>query len=129
MLFSEHPLESCLNDPLTLECEVGLFLLDLRVGGLVPALPRGRAWTTQYLYCPTGLQGTSGSTSGTSFATNQGFRSLLHAAALGEYLVTLTCSPASCPSPPEPGDPAVLEGDDIGGGEVSKPPVFLKVVL
>lgn len=83
MLFSEHPLESCLNDPLTLECEVGLFLLDLRVGGLVPALPRGRAWTTQYLYCPTGLQGTSGSTSGTSFATNQGFRSLLHAAALG----------------------------------------------
>lgn len=45
-VFSAHPLESCLNDPLILECKVGRFLLDLRAGdlALVPPLPQGKAW-------------------------------------------------------------------------------------
>lgn len=58
VLFSAHPLESCFNDPLILECKVGLFLLDLRAGGLalVYLFHKG-GYVPQCLYCPTGLPG------------------------------------------------------------------------
>lgn len=117
VLFSAHPLESCLNDPLILECKAGLCLLDLRAGGL--ALIRlfhkgGHLWVNFWdilRYKP------------------RFFCSLLPAASLGKNLVTLSLQPAGWPSPPELGDPAVVEGSDVGEEEVPKPPDCLKVVL
>lgn len=91
-----------------------------------------------------GLQGTSGSTSGTTLLQTKIFRSLLHAAAMGKYFsnfnpqlfqaALLRLSPAALHTAPfhlNPGGPAVLEGGDAGGGEVFRqtPPAFLRVVL
>lgn len=103
MVFSAHPLESCLNDPLLLECKVGLFLLNLRAGrpGSGLPLPQGRAWTTVPV-----LPHRAPGHIWVNFwdilrYKPRFFCSLLHAAALGKNIVTLTLQPTGWPFPPE----------------------------
>lgn len=79
VLFSEQPLESCLNDPPTVECKVGLFLLDLRVGGPVPPLPPRKGMDHTAPSLPHGTPGHIWVNFWDYFATNQ------------DFLLTLTC--------------------------------------
>lgn len=116
VLFSAHPLESCLNDPLILECKVGPFLLDPRAGGLalVPPLPQGKVWAIVLALPHRAPEHIWVNFWDILRYKPRLFCSLLHAAALGKNLVTLTCSLLAGLLHLNSGDPAIVEGRDVG---------------
>lgn len=120
VLFSAHPLESCLNDPLILEGKVGPFLLHLRAGGLalVPPLPQGKVWATVPALPHRPPEHIWVNFWDILCYKPRFFCSLLHAAALGKNLVTLTLQPAGWPSPSELWRPCCCGRQRCWGGSL-----------
>lgn len=117
VLFSAHPLESCLNDPLILEGKVGPFLLHLRAGGLalVPPLPQGKVWATGPALPPQGARAHLGQLLGHPSLQTKVFLLTPTCCCSGQELSDF--NPAACRAGLlhlNSGDPAVVEGRDVG---------------